>query len=184
MAVMLPKSRDCMLVVVDVQERLCPAMTGLDDAVAVMSKVVQAADILGVDIVVTEQYPRGLGSTIPAIRDVVPNSSPTLTKTTFSCWGADGFLAAVEGRGVRTLVLIGMETHVCVQQTALEALERGYDVVLPAGPICSRKGEDRNRALTFMQANGVSVTTFESLVFSWLEDAKHPCFKAVAGLVK
>lgn len=184
MAVGFPESRNCMLVVVDVQERLCPAMSSFDDALVMMRRALRTADILDVDILVTEQYPRGLGATIPAILEVVPSSVPVLGKTTFSCWGADGFLAALEGRGTRALVLIGMETHVCVQQTALEAVERGYEVVLLADAVCSRRPQDRECALELMRTRGVSVTTFESLVFSWLTDSKHPCFKAVSALVK
>jgi len=180
----LPESRNCMLVVVDVQERLCPAMSFFDEALVVMRRALQTADILDVDTLVTEQYPRGLGATIPAIMEVVPSSAPVLAKTTFSCWGADGFLAALEARGTRALVLIGMETHVCVQQTALEALERGYEVVLLGDAVCSRRPQDREFALGLMRASGVSITTFEALVFSWLADSKHPCFKAVSALVK
>ena len=184
MAVGFPESRNCVLVVVDVQERLCPAMSSFEDALAAMRRALQVAGILGVDTVITEQYPRGLGPTIPAIHEVVPSSVPVLTKTSFSCWGADGFQAALEKRGAKALVLVGMETHVCVQQTALEAIERGYEVVLLADAVCSRRPQDRECALDLMRVQGVGVTTSEALVFSWLGDAKHPCFKAVSAVVK
>jgi len=172
------------LVVVDIQDRLSKAMPDFEDYLPSMVRAVQAARALMVDTLVTEQYPKGLGDTIPEIRAELKHDVPVFDKTSFSCWGSVAFAAGVEAFRPKTLVLIGMETHVCVQQTALQALERGYRVIVLADAICSRREMDRDAALLLMASRGVTVSTTEALAFDWLQNSRHPAFKQVSAIFK
>jgi nicotinamidase-related amidase len=173
-----------MLVVIDVQERLCQAITETDESLRKMTAMVKAASLLEVDTIVTQQYPKGLGLTVPEISAALPATAAVIDKTSFACWGAPEFATAIEAVRPRALVLIGVETHVCVQQTALTARQRGYQVIIPADAVSSRNAYDKEIALALMRAKGIEVTTTEALLFDWLESARHPAFKAVSALVK
>lgn len=173
------------LVVVDAQERLCSAMeNGAESIATAIARLVEAANLLGVGTIVTEQYPKGLGPTTQTVKEALSPVTPTIEKTSFSCWGADGFRFAVQAIRPRSLVLVGMETHVCVQQTALEALDEGYRVVVAADAVCSRNDLDRAMSLALMRERGVTVSTVEAVVFDWLRDARHAKFKDVVKLFK
>ncbi len=173
------------LILIDAQERLCAAMQDFANSTGRrLVQMVAAAELLGVNTIVTEQYPKGLGHTIPSLRDVLSPVTPVLAKQSFSCWGSELFVNAVQIIRPRTLVLVGMETHVCVQQTALQALNHGYRVVVPADAVCSRCDYDRAISLALMRDSGITVTTVEALVFDWLQDARHPKFKEVSARFK
>ena len=184
MSVCFPAPEHSVFVIVDVQERLCRAMPHFGERLGPMRRATSIAGLLGVDILLTEQYPKGLGHTVPALAEQAPSGTRVFEKTAFSCWGSPQFAAAVEALGSRAVVLVGMETHVCVQQTALGALQRGYEVVLLADAVCSRSEEDRSTALALMRHEGVKVTSVEALAFDWLGDARNPAFKQVSAIVK
>jgi nicotinamidase-related amidase len=168
-----------MLCVIDVQERLVPAMSDGATAVSRCRRLAEAAGLLGVPIVATEQYRKGLGATVPELAPLLP---PPLEKLSFSCCGADGFLAAIPA-GVGQLVLCGLETHVCVAQTALDLLAAGYAVFLGVDAITSRHGCDRDIALRRLEAAGAVPTTSEAILFEWCRSASHPQFQAIRKLV-
>jgi len=184
MSIAFPPPEACVLVVIDIQERLCQAMPALEQYLPNMTKAVSIAAAIGVPTIVTEQYPKGLGKTLPAVHGVLPPAAVAFEKVSFSCWGSDEFASAITASGADCLVLIGMETHVCVQQTAVEANRRGYEVVLLQDAVCSRKSEDRETALRLLEGREIVLTTVESLAFDWLTTAKHPAFKAVSAIVK
>jgi nicotinamidase-related amidase len=175
------------LIVVDIQEKLCAAMP-----VKVLNRVVQnarlltaAARRLEVPILLSEQYPQGLGSTIADIRDHLPPGLLPVSKTRFSLAGVEPVEAALAADAQRPeLVLLGMEAHVCVLQTAFDFAGRGFAVRVVEDAICSRRLEDYQNALERLRAGGVSVVTSESVVFEWLRDAAHPAFKDVQGLIR
>jgi nicotinamidase-related amidase len=184
MGIAFPPAGETALIVIDIQDRLCRAMPELPAAQPVMEKAVRIAALLGVRTLVTEQYPKGLGPTLPELRESLPAAASVFSKTAFSCWGCAEFAAAVTEMRPSTLVLIGMETHVCLQQTAIDSLRRGYQVVVLADAVCSRKATDRDAALAFMRSRGIVVTTLEALAFDWLGDAQHPDFRALSRIVK
>ena len=168
-----------MLCVVDVQERLVPAMA---DGVAVVDRcrrLAEAARLLGVAAVVTEQYRKGLGATVPQLAGLLP---PPLEKLAFSCCGAEGFWEAIP-QPVGQIVLCGLETHVCVAQTALDLLAAGYAVFLAVDAIGSRHAVDRDVALRRLEAAGSVPTTSEAILFEWCRSAAHPQFQSVRRLV-
>ena len=176
-------SRDAShLIVVDLQEKLLPALPGAAAILARAALLVEAAAALGVPATATEQYPQGLGATDAALA-LRLGDAPRVEKRAFSAADALGArLADFPDR--RELILAGAETHVCVLQTAIEALERGFRVVLAADAIGSRRGFDREAALRRMEKAGAVVATTEMVVFEWLREAGTPAFRALAPKIK
>lgn len=171
------------LLVVDIQDRLVNAMSEPDDMIAAATRMLRIANRLNVPVIVTEQYPRGLGPTVEAIRSAVPEEIPVVEKTSFSCLGNARAAAEVDRFRPDTVVLCGIETHVCVQQTALDALDRGFHVVVLADAVLSRRSVDHETALDLMRRRGVAVTTVEALAFAMLRDSQHQAFKDVSRIV-
>jgi nicotinamidase-related amidase len=163
------------LIVVDVQEGFRPyeSFAGVADACA---KLVQAARILDVPRVVSEQYPKGLGHTAP---EVGLEDELTIEKSVFSAARADGF----DLGGREQAVVCGIETHVCVSQTVHDLLERGIEVHVPADAVGSRHAIDYERGLERLERAGAVVTTVEAALFELLERAGTPEFKAVQKLI-
>ncbi|MDE3069600.1 MAG: isochorismatase family protein [Acidobacteriota bacterium] len=167
--------RRAALVVVDVQEAFRP-YERFDAVARASAKLLEGARILGVPRVVTEQYPKGLGPTAPEVglTDEVP-----VTKTVFSAARAEGF----ELGGASQAILCGIETHVCVAQTALDLLEAGLEVQVIADAVGSRHASDHERALVRLEGAGAVVSTVEAALFELLGAAGTPEFKAVQGLI-
>ncbi len=172
------------ILVVDVQERLCPAMppAELERLVKYVRALLGAARELGLPVLATEQYPKGLGPTLPALRELLP--SPPLVKMHFSCAPDPGFAAALEAPGRRQVVIAGMETHVCVFQTARDLTAQGYEVQVCADAVTSRTEEHRRVGLELCREAGAVVTTAETAIFDLLGQCGTPQFKKVAPLVK
>jgi len=172
------------LVVVDVQERLAAAMPPDDLArlVKYARALLGAARELAIPVLATEQYPKGLGPTLPALREIL--SSPPLQKMAFSCGADAGFCGALAATGRRQLILAGMETHVCVFQTARDLVALGYEVQVCADAVTSRTDEHRRVGLDLCREAGAVVTTAETAIFDLLRLAGTPQFKRVAPLVR
>jgi nicotinamidase-related amidase len=168
-----------LLAVIDVQERLLAAMPEADRIVARCSRLAEAARILGVQAVLTEQYPKGLGPTPPALAALLP---PAAAKMAFSCCGCGGFDAALAPE-ISSVVLAGLETHICVAQTALDLLARGVGVFVAVDAVTSRHMTDHEVALRRLEGAGAVLTTTESVLFEWCRSAEHPQFQAIRRLV-
>jgi nicotinamidase-related amidase len=172
------------VLVIDVQSRLTPAMP--QDALAVVVKycraLIGAAKELGLPVLATEQYPKGLGPLIPEIRDILP--SPPLEKVHFSCGADPAFAAALEKTGRKQIVVCGMETHVCVFQTVRDLQEMGYQVYLCADAVLSRSEVHRQTAIELCREAGAIITTAETVIFDLLHQAATEEFRKVAPLVK
>jgi nicotinamidase-related amidase len=172
------------LVVIDVQEKLCRAMdpSVLEKLVANASILIEAAAELGLPTTVTEQYVKGLGATLPALKEKL--AAPSLEKMTFSCCGGEGFMETLERSGRRQVILTGMETHVCVLQTALELLDKGYAVHLVCDAVMSRRKDNWKTALKALAAAGAVLTSTETVVFQLLRVAGTEEFKKLSKLVR
>ncbi|MBJ7520819.1 MAG: hydrolase [Solirubrobacteraceae bacterium] len=168
------------LVVVDVQEGFRPAVERFDEVVAQTVKLVRGARELGVPVIVTEQYPKGLGATVSEVADHLPDDSDPIEKTVFSAARAEGFELAGRGQAI----VVGIEAHVCVSQTAHDLMADGIDVHIVADAVSSRAPEDRDRALARLERSGATVTTTEAALFELLERAGSPEFKFIQSLVK
>ncbi len=174
------------LVIVDVQTKLTTAMPArkAEQMLANIVKLTEAADLLQVPILVTEQYPNGLGATEARISEKLPAHTPIFEKTVFSCCTAKGFLPTLTNLKRKQIILVGQETHVCVLQTALELTHLGYQVHVVADAVCSRNAGHRMTALLRMQQQGVTLSNYESVLFEWLRDAAHPAFKTISKWVR
>ncbi len=169
---------------IDLQEKLVPAMGDrAESLIARSTKALQAARLLQLPVVLTEQYPKGLGHTLAAIADHA-QGLPLLEKTTFSAFGAAGFEELLLQHRTRRLVIAGIEAHVCVRQTCLDALSRGMEVVLLADCTESRAIRNRDLAWRELESKGVEILSFEAWIFAEMRDAKHPSFKAISALVR
>ncbi len=174
------KRDDTTFLIIDVQERLARAMPQeqLRLVVANVRLLGAAAAELGIPVVATEQYPEGLGPTVDEVREAVQGWAP-LEKVAFDCCGADGF-------EVRTsnVVLAGMETHVCVYQTARSLVSRGHTVHVVSDAVVSRQPENREVGLELMRHAGAIVTSTEAVLFDLLKGSHAPEFKAISKLVR
>jgi nicotinamidase-related amidase len=179
---MLLDPRQGVLFIVDVQARLAPAMTDPDAAIARMDILLAAAGRLEVPIVASEQYPQGLGPTDERLR--LPPATAVFAKTAFSASRDEAILGHLEQLDRRQIVLCGMETHVCVLQTALDLLARGFRPAVVADAVASRSPERKRLGLERMAAAGVAVVDSEMVVFEWLGAAATPEFKELSRLIR
>ena len=168
------------LLLIDLQERLMPAIHDGEAVVARAVRLAEAARLLDVPVRATEQYPEGLGPTVPPLA-AYPGS--TLIKTAFSA-AADSQFPTLLPAGTREIVVAGCEAHVCVLQTVLGLLGRGHRVVLVADAVGSRDPADRAAALDRARQHGAEIVTSEMVLFEWLRDARHPNFREVQKLLK
>jgi nicotinamidase-related amidase len=167
------------LVVVDVQEAFRPAVLDFERVAGEVGRLVQGARALGVPLVVTEQYPRGLGSTVPEVADLLDGVEP-VEKVCFSAAAAEGF--DLQGRD--QALLCGIESHVCVSQTAHDLLDGGLEVHVARDAVSSRTAENRELGLRKMESAGAVVTSVETALFELVGAAGSEEFKAVQALVK
>jgi nicotinamidase-related amidase len=173
------------LVVVDVQERLFNAMDAerRDDMVANVKILVTAAHRLGVPVLVTEQYPKGLGRTLPELRGLLGDAAP-YEKTAFSCAGAEGFVDRLRTLGADEVILTGIEAHVCVLITALDLLRQGWRVSVVADAVCSRRAANLEIGLGQARQAGAVVTATETVVFQLLGSADSEAFRELSKLLR
>ncbi len=169
--------------IVDVQDRLLRHIHDNQSVVQRTELFVRGLTILGIPHLYTEQYPKGLGPTHPALSDRL-HDAQRIEKLEFSCMANDRFRQALEEIGRHTLIVAGMETHVCVQQTALDALRAGYFVTVAADAVGSRSLLDRDIAIEHMRCEGVRISTVESVLFELCGVAGTDRFKELSRLLK
>ena len=171
------------LVVVDVQERLLPAIFEQQRVVQNTVRLIQGAGVLQVPIFATEQYRKGLGPTVPEVAGAIPGFAP-LEKLAFSACGAAGFIPALKQHKVSEAILCGIEAHVCVSQTCLDLLDNGFRVFVVADAVSSRTLENYRFGLDRMRAAGAVIVSTEMVLFELLEEAGTAEFKQILALVK
>ena len=174
---------DTVAVVVDVQERLFPHIYQHEQLEQSLRMLIRGLQILEVPIIMTEQYPKGLGPTVSALRELLPDTA-AIEKMTFSCCGSDDFLRTLYGLGRDNVILMGIETHVCVMQTALDLLESGYAPVIVEDCVSSRYQNNKDVAIARLRDEGAIVTTCESLLFELCVVAGTDEFRQISKLVK
>ena len=175
------------LVVIDMQERLMPAIAEVDAVTRTAGILIEAARQLGVPVVVTEQYPKGLGPTVDAIAGRLPNDAAVVEKMTFSAARNLDFASLIDGLkagGRDHIVVCGVESHVCVMQTAADLDAQGCAVHIVGDACGSRAPASKDAAMARFEALGISRVTTEMVLFEWLEVAGTPEFKVVSRLVK
>jgi len=171
------------LVVVDVQGNLAHAMHEKETLFEHLATLIQGARILNIPIIVTEQYPKGLGPTIPEIASLLPDSEP-ISKVAFSCCGEAQFMQTLEASGRNQVLIAGIETHVCVYQTTCDLLSRGYEVDVVADAVSSRSARNREIGLAKMRDRGAALSCVEMALYELMKEAGGETFKAVLKVVK
>ena len=173
---------ETVLMVVDVQARLCAAMPpeALAALVANLGHLLCLADALALPVVVTEQYPKGLGPTLEALRGQLPSQAQVLEKTRFSALGAPEVVSALGALGRPTVLLTGMEAHICVFQTARDLLGAGYGVQVVADAVTSRAEANRQAGLSLCRMAGAVPTVTEAALFDLLGEGRGPIFKEIS----
>ncbi|MFQ3591753.1 MAG: hydrolase [Gemmataceae bacterium] len=172
---------DTGLLVIDMQEKLLPIVPGRSDLLEQITFLVEVALKLGLTVQATEQYPKGLGSTVAPLGDLIPQRP---AKTGFSCCDAPGIVDTFHREARPKIVLCGIETHVCVLNTALDLLAHNFRVYVAVDAVGSRFAHDHQVALRRMEQAGVIPTTVETCVFEWMGGASHPNFKEISRLVQ
>jgi isochorismatase family protein len=166
-----------------VQEKLAPAMADPAGVIRNSGVLLQAAARLGIPAVVSEQYPQGLGPTVPELRALAPDPA-RIAKLSFSCAADPALQQQIKAAQRSLIVIAGLEAHVCVLQSALGFQQAGYQIVVVADAISSRTAANREVALQRLRENGVEVATTEMVLFEWLGQAGTPEFKEVSRLIK
>ncbi len=172
-------NQESLLLIIDVQDKLVNMLEGSnvkDNAI----KIAKACGILEIPALITEQYPKGLGSTIEEIKDALPNAE-YVEKTTFSAFKEDEVKKFLSQKQV---IIFGIETHICVLQTAMDLLTEGYEVFVVQNACGSRNEENKQAALRRLIHAGAQIVTTEMVLFELLEGSKHPNFKEVQALIK
>jgi nicotinamidase-related amidase len=175
---------DAVLVIVDIQERLASVMGERQKVTTNCLHLIEAAGLLKIPIVVTEQYPKGLGPTVEEIKGALPETVNTVEKLAFGCCDEKRFMDAVSGLGRKKIILTGMETHVCVLQTCLGLLKNGFGVHLIKDAVCSRKKDDFDTGIEMARDAGAVVSSTEIALFQLLEKAGTEEFKAISKRIK
>lgn len=172
-----------LLVVIDVQDRLVNA---LDKAVIIkkVETLVKSAKILGIPAIVTEQYPKGLGSTVETVKQSLAEDTPIMEKTAFSALREPGFSEFLKSYDKNQIVICGIETHVCVHQTVADLILEGFDVYVVKDACASRNKYEFKQGIELMQQNGAKISCLEAVLFEWLKNAQNPNFKEIQALVK
>jgi nicotinamidase-related amidase len=178
----LLKRTETIFLIVDLQERLMPVMNEKAALVANCNKLIAGAGILTVPIIVTEQYPKGLGATCAEI--TLPADQVVIAKNSFSCFGSDDLQARLRVINPTSIVVAGVEAHVCVLKTVLNGLEHGYEVHVVADAISSRRQYDKEIALARMRQAGAFIATTEMILFQLMEAAGNDEFRQISKLIK
>jgi len=172
---------DTGVLVIDVQEKLIPLIPGSAGLIRNIAFLIDAARILQMPVQATEQYPKGLGATVAELAQRLPERPD---KVAFSCCAIPSVVDSFRRAARPKILLTGIETHVCVQQTALDLLALGFRVYIPADGVASRYSVDHEHALRRLENAGATITTCESAVFEWIGAAGTPEFKEISRLVQ
>ncbi|MCU1265398.1 MAG: isochorismatase hydrolase [Acidobacteria bacterium] len=172
------------LAIIDMQDAFRPKIPHFAELAARIAVMVQGAGLLGLPIIVTEQYPKGLGHTASEITALLPDSLEIIEKTTFSFCGAAQFQSQLERANAKQVIVCGIEAHICVNQTVHDLLAKGLQVHLLTDCIASRTLADRKAATRKMQMSGAIPCSIEMALFELMRDARHEQFKAIQALIK
>ncbi len=174
--------KGALLVVIDVQERLMPVIHKGETVLKNINTLVKGAEILELDTVITEQYPKGLGSTVSGL--LYPKGTEVFEKETFSCLLQTDLLQKIKKMQKTDLILCGVEAHICVLKTALDALKQGFKVHIVADAVSSRTPEENQLGLDRIKQDGGYIVSLEMILFMLMDRAGTDTFKAISKLIK
>ena len=177
------KKDNTLLVVIDFQEKLMPAMHHKEVLEDKMVRMAKGSRVMGIPALVTQQYTKGLGATIPSIAEALGEFTP-FDKTSYSIMGDPAIAEALRAMGKKNIIITGIESHICVAQSALDLLEEGYDVFICGDCVSSRKPEDQRLAELRLMEAGAVYTSMEAILFELCGGAKEPGFKEISAIIK
>ena len=175
---------DSIVMIIDVQEKLLNAVFNKTSLEKKATTIANTAKILGIPVIVTEQYPKGLGASVESLKEALPENTQYFEKTAFSALENNDVLEALKNSGKKQVVIFGIETHICVSQTTNALIQEGFEVSVIRDACGSRSELEYSAGLGRMKDNGAHVLTTEIALFEWLKGAKHPNFKEVQTLIK
>jgi nicotinamidase-related amidase len=175
--------KETLLLVIDIQGKLVPSIHQSDRVIRNAGKLIRACKLLGVPVIHTEQYPKGLGRTVDELQSLLDRELP-YEKLSFSCCGNDDFMKRLRNLGRNDILVVGMETHVCVYQTCVELLEFGYNVHLVTDAVSSRSEENRMLGIRCIEKAGAALTSTEMAIFELQRIAEGDTFKMISRIVK
>jgi nicotinamidase-related amidase len=173
-------TNNSILVIIDIQEKLVKAASNGEKTIINTSKISQAAQILSIPVIITEQYPKGLGATVESITG---SDAFIMEKSSFSAFKEPEFEQKIKSLNRKQVILCGIETHICVLQTAIDLYKNGYEVYVLKDCVSSRSEEEQNSGLELLKQYGIKVITVEIALFQWLKSSKHPQFKDIQKLI-
>lgn len=175
--------KESLLLIIDVQERLVGALDK-DVVVSRTTTLAKAAKIMEIPTIVTQQYSKGLGQTVEPVKQGLAKDTPIIEKSAFSAVKEKGFMEILKSFNKNQIVICGIETHVCVHQTAADLITEGFDVYVAKDACASRGKYEFKQGIERMEANGAKISCVETILFEWLRSAKNPYFKEVQALIK
>ncbi len=178
----IPNRQQTALLVIDVQERLMPVIYEQEKITANVNKLLRGAEILGLETIVTEQYPKGLGNTCKEVE--LGEGKTILEKVCFSCMKSEPLADQLKLTNKKTLIICGVESHICVLKTTLDALQQGFEVHVVADAVSSRTAENKHLAVERMRQAGAFIVSVEMILFMMLNEAGTDEFKAISKLIK
>lgn len=176
-------AENTVLVIIDIQEKLFRVMQGKEELTANIVKLIKGTRALDIPAIVTEQNPAGLGPTIPEISSLLPGMDP-VSKFDFSCCKESAFRYKLENLNRKQVIISGIETHICVYQTAIELRKTGYEVQVITDCVTSRIPENKNTALIRMELEGIMPANTEMILFEMLVTARHPKFREISAIIR
>jgi nicotinamidase-related amidase len=175
---------DTIALVIDIQEKLFPLIDGHAELEKCSNKLISGLKLLNIPIIVTEQYPLGIGYTIESVRIALGDDYKPIEKLSFSCCGSEEFLDLLKRSGRRNIIIIGIESHVCVQQTVIDLQAAAYQSIVIEDCISSRSAANKRIAIERMRSEGAIITSYESILFELLVDSGTKEFRGISKIVK
>ena len=172
------------VVLIDIQERLVGMLNKQEPVVKASSILLNAANIMNIPAILTEQYPQGLGKTVCELETVRNESNTIIEKTSFSAMSTSDFIEKIKSYGKKNIIIGGIETHICVYQTVLDLLKDGYNVVVVKDACASRSSDCFKTGIQLMKDAGAQISNVETVLFELLKTSKSPYFKPVQALIK
>ena len=173
-----------LVLIIDIQERLLNAVFNKEEVQKKSGIIAGAADILKIPVIVTEQYPKGLGETIDSLKSCLNKETLFFEKTAFSALDDSLIADAISKFSRKQIILFGIETHICVYQTAIALLQKGFNVFVVKDACASRETDEFKAGINLMEKEGAKILTTEMVIFEMLKSSKHPNFKEVQALIK
>jgi nicotinamidase-related amidase len=177
-------AEDTMAIVIDIQERLVPVIHDNEELLHNTQILIKGLQTLGIPMVVTQQYTKGIGMTVPALSEVFGEDFAYYDKLSFSCAGDEAILKKIEATGKKNVIICGIEAHICVLQTVIDLIANGYQVILVEDCVSSRKERDRQVGIKRAVSEGAILTSYESILFELTRVAGTEVFRSISRLIK